>query len=219
MYDLTPIPGRLFHEDVSKSKAERAQSLTAALSRSLPPHPTTWRSRLFCSEAACLCVPSHWVFLLYLRQLQGYDYNTDDTLQSSTPAQTLRLALRYGVTAIDTSPYYTIAEEVLGKALDDVRDEFPRSSYQIITKAGRYGRTKADGFDYSPERVRSSIKKSMELLKTDYIDGVYMHDVEFVAEQIDDAGNEGWKVGPDGKLRCVAWFPTTLPRLADRSRE
>jgi aryl-alcohol dehydrogenase-like predicted oxidoreductase len=49
-----------------------------------------------------------------------------------------------------------------------------------ITKAGRY--TKGpQGFDYSPDKIRSSIKNSLEQMKTDYIDGIYMHDVEFVA--------------------------------------
>lgn len=70
-----------------------------------------------------------------------------------------------------------------------------------ITKIGRYGRTKAD-FDYSPERVRASLKRSMELMGTTYLDGVYAHDVEFVSEQLDDAGEEGWKVSQDdGKIR------------------
>ena len=50
-------------------------------------------------------------------------------------------------------------------------DEFPRSTYQIITKAGRYGRSREDGFDYSPERIRRSIARSLELMKTDYLDG------------------------------------------------
>jgi len=36
---------------------------------------------------------------------------------------------------------------------------------------------------------------------TDYLDGVYAHDVEFVSEQLEDAGEEGWKVGEDGKIR------------------
>ncbi|KAK4700114.1 hypothetical protein P7C70_g6137, partial [Phenoliferia sp. Uapishka_3] len=160
-YDLTPIGGKVFNEDL-KSRSPN----TLALS------PILLGGGVF-----------------------GFDYNTNDTLQSSIPSQTIRLALRYGLTAIDTSPFYTIAEEVLGKALEDIRDEFPRESYQIITKAGRYGRTKAEGFDYSPEKIRKSINESMRLLKTDYLDGVYMHDVEFVSEQVADAGEEGWKVG------------------------
>ncbi len=82
----------------------------------------------------------------------GYDYNTDDTLQSKGPKDTLRRCFQYGITALDTSPYYTCSEEVLGKAFAGLKDEFKREDYQIITKIGRYGRTKAE-FDYSRERV------------------------------------------------------------------
>jgi D-arabinose 1-dehydrogenase len=110
----------------------------------------------------------------------GTDYNTAEHLSSSIPVETLRLCFRYGMTALDTSPYYTTSEAVVGRALKELGDEFPRSSYQIITKAGRYGRTRETGFDYSRERVRSSVENSLALFGTDYLDGCYMHDVEFV---------------------------------------
>jgi D-arabinose 1-dehydrogenase len=90
---------------------------------------------------------------------------------------------------------------------DKIRDEFPRESYQIITKIGRYGRTKAD-FDYSATRTRKSVENSMRLMKTDYLDGVYAHDVEFVSEQIGGAGQEGFTVDEEGKIRqedLVRW--------------
>lgn len=38
---------------------------------------------------------------------QGYDYNNSETLESDIPEQTLRLCFRYGITTVDTSPYYT----------------------------------------------------------------------------------------------------------------
>lgn len=110
-------------------------------------------------------------------------------------------SFRYGINAIDTSPYYTTSETVIGKALEAIRDEFPRSSYQILTKAGRYGRTREDGFDYSAARVRRSVGRSCELLKTTYLDAVYMHDVEFVAELVGDAEKGGYTLGEDGELR------------------
>lgn len=106
----------------------------------------------------------------------GYDYNTADTLESSIPAETLRAAFKSGMTAIDTSPYYTISETVIGKALQQISDEFPRESYVIITKAGRYPDSRTS-FDYTRERVRASVKRSCELLGTTYVDGCYMHDV------------------------------------------
>ena len=46
-----------------------------------------------------------------------------------------------------------------------------------MTKCGRYG---LDSFDYSPATIRESVKGSLERLKTDYLDTVYLHDVEFV---------------------------------------
>ncbi|BGP28999.1 hypothetical protein JCM10296v2_000735 [Rhodotorula toruloides] len=132
----------------------------------------------------------------------GYDYNSKETLlESSVPEQAMRLAFRYGIRTLDTSPYYTTSERVVGDVLEKLRDEFPRESYQIITKIGRYGRTKEEGFDYSPSRIRESVKNSMKLMKTDYLDGVYAHDVEFVSEQLADAGEEGFKVGEKGEIK------------------
>ena len=50
-----------------------------------------------------------------------------------------------------------------------------------MTKCGRYG---IDSFDYSPTTIRESVKQSLERLKTDYLDTVYLHDVEFVCTPI-----------------------------------
>lgn len=88
-------------------------------------------------------------------------------------------ALSSGVCAFDTSPYYGPAEELLGHALatDFVRTHHPRASYHILTKVGRVA---GASFDYSPEWVRYSIKRSLQRLHTDYLDVVYCHDVEFV---------------------------------------
>ncbi|KAJ3503398.1 hypothetical protein NLJ89_g8452 [Agrocybe chaxingu] len=108
-------------------------------------------------------------------------YNTDDHLASETPLRTIRLALRYGIRAFDTSVYYGPSEIVLGNALHALREEFPRSSYQIMTKCGRYG---TSTFDYSPTTIRESVKHSLDRLKTDYLDTVYLHDVEFVCTPV-----------------------------------
>lgn len=50
--------------------------------------------------------------------------------------------------------------------------------YQM-TKCGRYGPNTED-FDYSPGAIRKSITRSLARLHTDYLDTVYLHDVEFV---------------------------------------
>ncbi|KAI0069162.1 Aldo/keto reductase [Artomyces pyxidatus] len=137
-------------------------------------------------------------------------YNDDAKLESDVPLRTIRLALRYGVWAFDTSPYYDSSEIVLGTALKALELEFPRSSYQLITKCGRYG---ADYFDYSPETIRKSVKRSLTRLHTTYLDVVYLHDVEFVTPRIeprkegnhgaalgDEAAAYGLKVGEEAKI-------------------
>ncbi|KAI1169622.1 Aldo/keto reductase [Nemania sp. FL0916] len=89
-------------------------------------------------------------------------------------------ALSLGVSAFDTSPYYGPSESILGHALshESITSTHPRSSYFLVTKAGRIA---GDEFDYSPSWVRYSVARSLERLGTEYLDLVYMHDVEFVS--------------------------------------
>lgn len=96
-------------------------------------------------------------------------------------------ALSLGVNAFDTSPYYGPSETLLGTALNDLMNPtttttpptvpLPRSSFFLITKAGRLAST---SFDYSPSWIRYSVLRSLQRLHTPYLDLVYMHDVEFV---------------------------------------
>ncbi|MBD0734894.1 aldo/keto reductase [Streptomyces sp. CBMA29] len=83
-------------------------------------------------------------------------------------------ALNLGVCFFDVSPYYgaTLAETVLGKALRGVE----RSSYVLATKVGRYG---DDVFDFTADRVRRSVHESLKRLRTDHLDLVQCHDIEF----------------------------------------
>ncbi|PLW36215.1 hypothetical protein PCANC_20380 [Puccinia coronata f. sp. avenae] len=110
-------------------------------------------------------------------------YNSDEELKRNTPEATLLFAFRNALTAIDTSPYYGNSEAIIGQIIStpEFRAEFPRSSYQILTKCGRYGLGRKD-FDYSPKRIVSSVKESCRLMGSDYLDAVYLHDVEYVAE-------------------------------------
>ncbi|MEV6643809.1 aldo/keto reductase [Amycolatopsis sp. NPDC051371] len=83
-------------------------------------------------------------------------------------------ALELGITFFDVSPFYgtTVAETVLGKALSGVG----RSKYVLATKVGRYGETE---FDFSADRVTRSVHESLDRLRTDHLDLVQCHDVEF----------------------------------------
>jgi len=90
--------------------------------------------------------------------------------------RTVHTALDLGINYIDVSPYYgmTVAETVLGKALKSV----PRDKYLLSTKAGRYGSDFTD-FDFSAKRIRSSLNESFKRLGVDYVDVLYLHDIEF----------------------------------------
>ncbi|WP_327547883.1 aldo/keto reductase [Amycolatopsis sp.] len=83
-------------------------------------------------------------------------------------------ALDAGITFFDSSPYYGngLAERRLGAALREHREDVV-----IGTKAGRYG---SDEFDFTPKRLRESVHRSLELLQTDYVDILQLHDIEFV---------------------------------------
>jgi L-galactose dehydrogenase len=84
-------------------------------------------------------------------------------------------ALDVGINYFDVSPYYglTLAETRLGKALSSVA----RDRYVLSTKAGRYGESL---FDMSYGRIVGSVEESLERLRTDYLDIVFLHDIEFV---------------------------------------
>lgn len=87
-----------------------------------------------------------------------------------------RALLEHNITAFDTSPYYGPSELLLGDALS--RLAAPRESYFLVTKAGRVA---SSDFDYSPSWVRYSVCRSLERLRTKYLDMVYAHDAEFVS--------------------------------------
>ena len=89
--------------------------------------------------------------------------------------KSVHVALDHGMNLIDSSPYYGrgLSESLLGFALDGIK----RDSYYLCTKLGRYAPTH---FDYSAKRVRESIDISLERMKTDHLDIILCHDIEFV---------------------------------------
>ncbi|KAK0093494.1 hypothetical protein PV326_013398 [Microctonus aethiopoides] len=99
------------------------------------------------------------------------------TYDENEAIEAIRLALRQGVNYIDTAPWYGQgrSERTIGKALKGI----PRSAYYIATKVGRYELDFKNMFDFSIEKTRKSIKRSLELLQLDYIDVIQVHDIEF----------------------------------------
>lgn len=95
------------------------------------------------------------------------------SVDDSDTAQIVDEVLDSGINLIDTSPYYGLAEERLGRALTPSK----RDKVILATKAGRYG---IDDFDFSPKRIRESLDNSLRLMGTDYVDIFQLHDIEFV---------------------------------------
>jgi len=96
--------------------------------------------------------------------------------------RSVHVALDLGMTFIDTSPFYGrgMSEVMLGLALKGV----PRKKYLLGTKLGRYS---GEHFDFSAYRVDESVHVSLERMKTDHLDVILCHDIEFVdMQQIDD---------------------------------
>ncbi|MBD0378701.1 aldo/keto reductase [Paenibacillus sedimenti] len=122
--------------------------------------------------------------------------------------RTVHAAVDLGINLIDVSPYYglTKAETVLGKAIS----QLSRDRFILTTKAGRYG---PDEFDFSERRILDSVDESLRRLKTDYIDILFLHDIEFVPfEQVAEGAFTALdKLKQSGKIRFSGVSGLPLP--------
>ena len=121
----------------------------------------------------------------------------------------VHFAIDQGINFFDVSPYYglTVAETRLGEALQGRRDEVV-----LATKCGRYG---MDEFDFSAERICRSMDESLVRLRTDHVDLLQAHDVEFgdprqIVEETIPAMRALQKAG---KARCIGISGYSLPVL------
>ncbi len=82
-------------------------------------------------------------------------------------------AIDCGINYFDVAPYYgrTLAETRLGEFLVGKRHQVV-----LATKVGRYD---IDHFDYSANCVVSSVDESLRRLRTDFIDVIQIHDIEY----------------------------------------
>ena len=82
----------------------------------------------------------------------------------------LDIARSLGINLLDTAPAYGSSEERLGTLLKGQRQD-----WVICSKVGEEFKSGASHFDFSPEHIRFSIKRSLQRLNTDYIDMVLVH--------------------------------------------
>lgn len=126
-------------------------------------------------------------------------------------AHAVRHAVANGINFFDVSPYYgrTLAEERLGQALSGLRDKVV-----IGTKCGRYDTA---SFDFSAASIEASVNESLRRLRTDYVDILYAHDIEFAnREQIlTETIPALKKLKRQGKARLIGITGFPLKLLAD----
>jgi len=120
-------------------------------------------------------------------------------------------AVDAGINYFDVSPYYgrTLAEQRLGAALAG-----RRQNVVLGTKCGRYD---TDTFDFSPARVRSSVHESLRRLRTDYLDILLAHDIEYAHREqiIGETIPAMLELQREGKVRSVGISGLPLRLLAD----
>ena len=132
--------------------------------------------------------------------------------------ESIRVALELGLNLIDTSPYYGrgMSEVLLGIALQGV----PRSNYLLCTKLGRFD---ANHFDFSAKRVAESVDVSLHRLRTDHLDIILCHDIEFVPlrQIIDETLPALRKIQASGKVRYVgiSGYPMKIFDVIQREAE
>jgi len=126
----------------------------------------------------------------------------------------VRHAIASGVTLFDVSPYYglTKAEERLGDALAGLREDVV-----VATKCGRYGE---DHFDFSAQTITHECENSLRRLKTDRVDLLQAHDIEFgnIKQVVNETIPAMRRLQEQGKVRFVgvtSYWPGLLARVAE----
>lgn len=121
----------------------------------------------------------------------------------------VHLAIDQGINFFDVSPYYglTLAESRLGDALRGRRDQVI-----LATKCGRHG---VDHFDFSAARIRTGIDESLARLKTDHVDLLQAHDIEFgnLDQIITETIPAMRELQREGKARYIGITGYPLPAL------
>jgi L-galactose dehydrogenase len=127
-------------------------------------------------------------------------------IDESEAAATVHAAIDAGINYFDVAPYYGNAEEVLGRALGSRRDEVI-----LATKAGRY----PDGFDFSRSRIIASVEESLRRLRTDHLDVLIAHDIEFgdLDRILDETYSALLELKQAGKCRWIGMSGYPLPAL------
>lgn len=132
---------------------------------------------------------------------------------ASSGERAVRHSVDRGINLFDVSPYYGItqAEQRLGGALEGLRH-----GVVLATKCGRYG---LEEFDFSARGVTERFEDSLRRLRTDYVDLLQVHDIEFgnIQQIIFETLPALRRLQEQGKARFVGitgYWPSVLTHVA-----
>lgn len=138
----------------------------------------------------------------------GGEYGSDDATEME---RTIHAAIDHGINFFDTAAYYGrgLSESRLGSVLHG-----RRQAVLLATKCVRYD---LDGFDFSAAGVRRSVEDSLRRLRTDYLDILHIHDVEFGCRRqiIEETLPAVRKIQEQGKARFIGITGLSLRMLRD----
>lgn len=92
----------------------------------------------------------------------------------------LNAAQKYGINYLDTAPAYGLSEERLGRAIYKKRKEWVLSS-----KVGEEFNNGLSTYDFSESHIKRSVERSLNRLKTDYLDILLLHSHGMLADEIE----------------------------------
>ena len=135
-------------------------------------------------------------------------------VSAAEAAACVHRAIDAGVNLVDTAAYYGrgLAEEFLGQALQGGW----REKVLVCTKACRLGEKE---FDFSPEGTRKCFEASLKRLRTDHVDILLAHDIEFATDYeyvFNETANVLHQLKKEGKARFVGMscYPLGLLKQA-----
>lgn len=102
---------------------------------------------------------------------QGVKYPSGFELPSDAEiTDILELCRELGINLLDTAPAYGLSEERIGKLLPGSRE-----SWVLCGKAGEDFADGQSSFDFSAGHVRRSLERSLQRLRTNYLDILLIH--------------------------------------------
>lgn len=144
----------------------------------------------------------------------GNEFGAIDAVEGE---RAVHFAIDHGINYFDVAPYYgrTLAESRLGNALKGRREKIV-----LATKCCRYD---LDGFDFSAGRVAADVEASLGRLKTDYVDLLQIHDIEFgdrrqIIEETIPAAREAQRSGKARYIGVTGFPPAMLRDVAAQGR-